>query len=102
MTGAISSRRQRDGFLVALALGHHGPSHPGDLVGEGDGGDLRRLPRQQCGKPGSMLGAMELGVTDDGEGAGGEQATQIAIALLADTAEPVLAPARVLLPSRHD
>ena len=46
------SRRKRDGFLVALALSHHGPSHSGNLVGEGDGGDLGRPPRQQCRKPG--------------------------------------------------
>ena len=39
-----------------------------------------------------MLCAMDLGITDDGEGAGGEQAAQIAIALLADTAEPSLPP----------
>ena len=39
------SRRKGDGFLVALALGHYGPSHSGDLVGEGDGGDLGRAPR---------------------------------------------------------
>jgi hypothetical protein len=36
---------------------------------------------------------MDLGITDDGECAGGEQAAQIAIALLADTAEPVPTPA---------
>ena len=45
LASAISSRRKRDGFLVALALSHHGPSHPGNLVGERDGGDLGRLPR---------------------------------------------------------
>src|SRR5207249_7999638 len=92
--------RKCDGFFVALALDHYGPSHSGDLVGERDGGDLRWPPRQQCRKPGPMLGAMGLGIADDGERAGGEQAAQIAIALLADTAELVLAPARVLL--RHE
>ena len=35
---------------------------------------------------------MHLGITDHGKCAGGEQAAQIAIALLADTAEPVLTP----------
>jgi hypothetical protein len=39
--------RERDGFFVALALGHHGPGHPGELVGECDGRDLRRPPGQQ-------------------------------------------------------
>jgi hypothetical protein len=72
----------------------------GELIGERDGGDLGRSPRQQCRKPRSMLGAVELGVADHGKSPGGEQAAQIAIALLADTAELVLAPARVLL--RHE
>ena len=43
---------------------------------------------------------MDLGVADDGERAGNEQAAEIAVASFADTAEPVLAPARVLL--RHE
>ena len=47
-----------------------------------------------------MLGAMDLGVADNGERAGHEQAAQIAVTLFADTAEPVPAPARVLL--RYD
>ena len=46
-----------------------------------------------------MRGAMNLGIANDSERAGHEQAAQIAIALLADTAEPVLAPTRMLL--RH-
>src|SRR6476646_6951425 len=41
-----------------------------------------------------------FGVTDDGKRACREQAAQIAVTLLADIAEPVLASARVLL--RHD
>ena len=47
-----------------------------------------------------MIGAMDLGIADHGERASREQAAQIAIALLADTAKFVLAPARVLL--RHE
>jgi hypothetical protein len=39
-----------------------------------------------------MPGAIDLGIANDGERARHEQAAQIAIALLADTAEPVLAP----------
>ena len=39
-----------------------------------------------------MLGAMDLGVTDDSERADHEQAAQIAVTLFADTAQPVLAP----------
>jgi hypothetical protein len=41
-----------------------------------------------------------LGIADHGECTGGEQAAQIAIALLADTAKLVAAPARALL--RHE
>jgi hypothetical protein len=30
-------RRERGGLLVTLTLGHHGPGHPGNLVGKRDG-----------------------------------------------------------------
>ena len=38
-----------------------------------------------------MLSAVDLGIADHGERADGEQAAQIAVALLADTAKLVLA-----------
>jgi len=38
-----------------------------------------------------MFGAVDLGVADDRERTGDEQAAQIAVTLFADTAEPVLA-----------
>jgi hypothetical protein len=44
-----------------------------------------------------MTGAMDLGIADDSECSRHEQTPQIAIALFAYAAEPVLAPARVLL-----
>src|SRR6185437_6398912 len=80
--------------------GHHRPGHPGELVGERDGSDLGRSPRQQPGEPGPMPGAMDPGIADHGERASREQAAQIAITLLADAAKPVLAAAGVLL--RHE
>src|SRR5450759_5084793 len=80
-----------------LALGHHGPGHPRNLVGKRDSGDFGRAPRQQRREPGPMLGAVNLGVADDSECSRHEQAAQIAIPPFADAAEPVLAPARVLL-----
>ena len=43
--------RKRDGFLVALALGHYGPGHSRNLVGKRDGGNLGRLSRQQRREP---------------------------------------------------
>ena len=67
------------------------------LVGECDGGDLGWPTRQQCREPRPTLGAVDPGIANDGERAGHEQAAQIAVALFADAAEPVLAPARVLL-----
>ena len=44
-----------------------------------------------------MLGAVDLGITDDGECACHEQAAQIAVTPFADAAKPVLSPARALL-----
>src|SRR6195256_3731322 len=92
--------RKRDGFLVSLALDHHGPDHSRDLVGERYCGNLRRPPRQQGREPGPMFDAMDLGITDDRKRPGYEQAAQIAVTLLAYIAEPVLASTRVLL--RHE
>src|SRR5262249_29029424 len=51
-------------------------------------------------EPGPMPGAMDPGIADHGERASRKQAAQIAVALLADAAKPVLAPAGVLL--RHE
>src|SRR6516164_6439618 len=90
-------RRECGGFLVAFVPGHHRPGHPGEFIGERDGGNLGGSPRQQRGEPRPMPSAMDLGIADHGERAGREQAAQIAIALLADTAKLVLAPTRVLL-----
>ena len=54
-------RRERDGFLISLALGHHGPGHPRNLVGKCDGGDRgwasawqRREPRFVLSDPSAM------------------------------------------------
>src|SRR5437588_2366764 len=66
VVGAISLRRQCDGLFVALSLGHHGPRHSGDLVGERDCRDLRGSPRQQRCEPRPMLGAMDFGIADHG------------------------------------
>ena len=46
-----------------------------------------------------MFGAMDFSIADDGERTGHEQAAQVAVTLLADMADPVLAAARMLL--RH-
>src|SRR5712672_4421296 len=47
-------RRKRDGFLVSLALDHHGPNHSRELVGKRNSSNLGRPPRQQGREPGPM------------------------------------------------
>jgi len=86
------SRRECDGFLVALAPGHHCTSHSGHLVGKRDGSNLGGPPRQQRCKPRPMLGIVELRIADHTERTGCEQAARITIALFADAAELVFAP----------
>ena len=51
----------------------------GELVGERDSGDFRRPSCQQRCDPGPILGAVDLGIANDSERAGHEQAAQIAI-----------------------
>ena len=78
------------------------PVKSSHLAGERDGGDLGWAAAQQRRELGPMAGAMDLGIPYDGECAGHEQAAQVAVTLFADAAEPVLAPARVLLRNEHD
>jgi hypothetical protein len=92
LPGAISLPRKCDGLFVTFALGHHGPGHPRNLVGKRYRGDLGRPPPQQRREPWPMPGAVDLGIADDSECTGHEQAAQIAVTLFADTAEPLLAP----------
>lgn len=49
---------RRNRFVIMLALDHHGPSHPGNLVSKCDGDDFGWSPLQQCREPGPMLRAM--------------------------------------------
>src|SRR5258705_13976348 len=95
--------------MAEPTIGHYGKRscephlvHPGNLVGKRDGGDLRGAPPQQRREAGPVPGSVDLGVTDDGECTGDEQAAQIAVTLFADAAEPVLAPTRVLLRNEPD
>ena len=81
MPGAISFTPQA---RRTLAPSHHGPGHSGKLVGKRDGGDLGRSPGQQCREPGAVFGTVDLGIADDGECTGYEQAAQIAVTLFAD------------------
>jgi hypothetical protein len=90
---AVRLRRKRDGLPIMLALGHHGPGHPRNLVSKRYSGDLGRASGQQGREPGAMPGAMDLGIADDGECTGHEQAAQIAVTLFTDVTEPLLAAA---------
>ena len=89
--------RERDWLLVTLALGHHGPSHPGELVGERDCRDLDWPPVHQRCQPRPMLGAVFFHKPNDGERAGAEQGSDIPVAGLGDIAEPLPAAARFCL-----
>src|SRR5262252_2440813 len=59
VTDAISLCCERYGFSIVLASSHHRPCHSGNLVGECDGCDLGRPPRQQCGEPWPVPGAVD-------------------------------------------
>src|SRR5882724_3921319 len=102
MSGVISFTPQARRFLVSVTPSHHRPRHPGELVGQCDGRDLGRTPRQQRREPRPMPGAMNFGIADYGERTSHERAAQIAVTLFADTAELVLAAARVLLGDQPD
>src|SRR5690348_9561292 len=82
----------RAGSEVLLA-DHHGPADPCHLVGQGHGHELARLAGKQPGDPGVLAGS--LGV-EDRHGAGDQQAAQVAVATLADGAEPELATGALL------
>src|SRR5689334_17787867 len=83
---AWRSSRSRVGSEV-LPADHHGPADPCHLVGQGDRHKLARLAGEQPGDPGVL--ASSPGVQDR-HGAADEQAAQVAVAPLADRAEPEL------------
>ena len=87
--GVISSDPQRGWIIISLAPSHHCPGHSGELVRKRDSGDFGRPSCQQRCDPGPILDAVDLGIADDGECTGHEQAAQIAIPLFADAAEPI-------------
>jgi hypothetical protein len=82
-------------------MNHDRPSHPGDLVGECNRRHLCRSAIHYSCEP-SSLGAVLSCVANDRHGAGDEQPSQIAIALLGNAAEPFLAAGRVLLGHQTD
>src|SRR6516225_4660879 len=89
------SGRGRAGSEVLLA-DHHGPADPCQLVGQGHRHELARLAGEQTGDPRVLAGSAGI---EDRHGAVDQQAAQVAVAALADGAEPELA-AGTLLASR--
>src|SRR5262249_54075199 len=82
--------QQRLWFCVSLTTNHDCPGHPCDLVGECNCRHLCRSAIDYSGEPRSF-GAVRSRVANDSHGAGDEEPSQIAIALLGDAAEPLLA-----------
>ena len=86
-------------FPIWLAAGHDGPDHPCRLVGERDGGDLGRPTREELHEPWSP-GSVPLRVSNDSQRSHDQHLSQVAIALLRDPSQSLLAAAGVL--SRHE
>ena len=56
----VASSRESGGFIVTFVPGHHGPSHPGEFIGECDSGNLGGAPGQQSSEPGPMVRAIGI------------------------------------------
>src|ERR1700752_1270985 len=86
---------------IVSSLGHDRPSDARHLVGNGNGDELGRLLGQQSHDPGMLLWMLP-GVSNNGCCTDDEQPSEIAIPLLGDPAEPLLAPRRVLPRHKSD
>jgi len=64
--------------------------------------DLGRPTFQQTCKPRPVRGSVRFGISDHGMGSDCKQRAQVAVAVLGDAAEPLLASARVLLRHKAD
>ena len=80
---------------IVSSLGHDRPSDARHLVGNGNGDELGRLLGQQPHDPGMLL-RMLPSVSNNGCCTDDEQPSEIAIPLLGDAAEPLLATRRLL------
>src|SRR5206468_10981443 len=86
---------------IVSPFGHDCPSDACHLVGNGNGDELGRLPGQQPYDPGMLL-RMPPGVLNNGCCTDDEQPSKVAISLLGDAAEPLLAARRVLPRHKSD
>src|SRR6201995_1270975 len=86
---------------IASSLGHDRPSDARHLVGNGNGDELGRLLGPQPHDPGMFL-RMLPGVSNNGCCTDDEQPSEIAVSLLGDAAEPLLASRRMLPRHKSD
>src|SRR5262245_2785574 len=88
-------------LLVSLAANHDGPGHPRDPVGERNCSHLCGSARHYSCEPRSRRAVLSR-ISNDGHSASNQQPSQVAIALLGDTAEPLLAAGRMLVRTQPD
>jgi hypothetical protein len=86
---------------IVSSLGHDRPSDARHLIGNRNGNELGRLLGQQPHDPGMLL-RMLPGLSNNGCCTDDEQPSEIAISLLGDAAEPLLATRRVLPRHKSD
>ena len=86
---------------IVSSFGHDRPSDTRHLVGNGNGDELGRLLGQQPHDPGMLLRILP-GVSHNRCCTDDEQPSEIAISLLGDAAEPLLAARRVLPRHKSD
>ena len=86
---------------IVSSFGHDRPSDARHLVGNGNSDELGRLPGQQPYDPWMLL-RMPPGVLNNGCCTDDEQPSEIAISLLGNAAEPLLATRRVLPRHKSD
>lgn len=86
---------------IVSSFGHDRPSDARHFVSHRNGDKLGRLLRQQLHNP-RMLLRMQPGLSNNGCCTDDEQPSEIAISLLGDAAEPLLATRRVLPRHKSD
>jgi hypothetical protein len=86
---------------IVSSLGHDRPSDARHPVGNGNSDEFGRLLGQQPHDPGMLLRLLP-GVSNNGCCTDDEQPSEIAISLLGNAAEPLLAPRRVLPRHKSD
>src|SRR5882672_5651975 len=76
---------------IGATMGQQRPGHARHLVGERHRHDLERSPRQELREPGILPGIL-LGAPQHSDRSNDENAPQVAISLLGDRSELLLAP----------